>query len=81
MRTPLAILSLIIGADTAATASLTTDQSSRLQAAMDAQGCAGGNVNVGESGFEVEGAKCGGDRIYDLAFDHDYKLMRKEPRN
>ena len=83
MRKLLVVAALSVGATAPAlaTPSLTADQSTRLQAALDAQGCAGGNVNVGESGFEIVGAKCGGDRTYDLAFDHEYKLMRKDARN
>jgi hypothetical protein len=83
MRTLLIITALCLAsaAGARATPSLPQDQSTPLQAAMDAQGCAGGNINVGESGFEIIGAKCGGDRIYDLVFDHAYKLQRKDARN
>ncbi|MGE5511703.1 MAG: hypothetical protein ACM31O_10695 [Bacteroidota bacterium] len=59
---------------------LTADQSSRLQAALDAQGCAGGTVRIGTAEFAVSGARCGGDREYDLVFDREYKLLRKDPR-
>lgn len=64
-----------------ASPSLSADQSSRLLAALDAQGCAGGHVNVGESGFEIVGARCGGGRAYDLVFDHEYRLLRKNARD
>lgn len=83
MRTLLITIALcfVTVAQALAAPSLTADQSSRLQAALDAQGCAGGNISVRESGFEISGAKCGGDRTYDLAFDHEYKLLRKDARN
>jgi hypothetical protein len=83
MRKLMIITAFCLGSATGAwaTPSLTADQSSRLQAALDAQGCAGGNVNVGESGFEIVGAKCGGGRIYDLVFDHDYRMLKKDARN
>jgi hypothetical protein len=83
MRTLLATTALFcvgMAVEALATPSLTRDQSTRLQAAMDAQGCAGGNISVGESGFEIVRAECGG-RIYDLVFDHEYKLLKKDARN
>lgn len=77
----LAALGFALSPSTLAAQALSSDQSTRLQAALDAQGCSGGNIRVGESGFEVAGAKCGGDRIYDLVFDHEYKLVRKDARS
>jgi hypothetical protein len=75
------MLFVILATGAALAQSLTADQASRLQAALDAQGCAGGRINVGESGFEILDAKCGGGRAYDLVFDHEYKLLRKDARN
>lgn len=60
---------------------LSSDQSSRLQAAIDAQGCSGGSVVVGAAEFTINGARCGDERQYNLAFDREYKLLRKDPRN
>lgn len=60
---------------------LTSDQSSRLQAAIDAQGCKGGTILVGTAEFSINGAKCGDEREYNLVFDREYKLLRKDPRN
>ena len=83
MRKLILVTAFYIGSATGvlATPSLTSDQSTRLLAALDAQGCVGGNVNVGESGFEIVGARCGGGRTYDLVFDHDYKMLSKDARN
>lgn len=83
MRKLLVLMSIpacLVSAAVLASPSLTMDQSSHLMAALDAQGCSGGNINVGESGFEIVGADCGG-AVYDLVFDHEYRLMKKEARS
>jgi hypothetical protein len=74
------VAGLMLVATTAEAAELNADQSSRLQAALDAQGCKGGDVRVSSNLFEVRGARCGDERTYDFAFDHEYKLLRKDAR-
>ncbi len=82
MRTGLAIFALLgsVGAALASDA-LTRDQSSRLQAALDAQGCSGGVIRVSSGGYDIAGAKCGDQRLYDFTFDHEFKLLKKDARS
>jgi len=77
------VLSAVLAPVTAASAAdgLTPDQSSRLQAALDAQGCSGGVIRVSNAGYDIAGAKCGDQRTYDFAFDPEFKLLKKDPRS
>jgi hypothetical protein len=52
----------------------------KLQEAVTAQGCSGGKMEWDEDDrqFEVDDATCSNDgRKYDLKFDPEYKLIRK----
>jgi hypothetical protein len=84
MRARLLVLAVVLAAGVppalALHPDLSPDESSRLQAALDAQGCAGGNVVISPQQFAINGARCGR-RPYDLVFDRDYKLLRKEPKS
>jgi hypothetical protein len=57
------------------------DESSRLQAALDAQGYSGGPVHISNDGFVVSRARCGDEKHYDFAFDGDFNLLSKNLRN
>lgn len=51
----------------------------KLQAAVQAQSCSGGKMEFDEDDrqFEVDDAVCNGGRKYDLKFDAEFKLIRK----
>jgi hypothetical protein len=57
---------------------LTGDEQAKLTAALAAEGCSGGTMEVDDDVYEVDGAKCGDGREYDLKFDKAFKLIKKE---
>ena len=63
-----------------------TDQEKvKLEAALKSEGCAGGKMEFDDDvspthpagKFEVDDAMCG-DKRYDLAFDHQFKMIKKK---
>jgi hypothetical protein len=56
---------------------VTDDERAKLAAAMKAEGCAGGSMEYDDGHYEVEDAKCGDGREYDLRFDKSFKLIGK----
>ena len=60
---------------------VTNDERAKLEAAMKAQGCTGGEMEYDEDDrqFEVDDAVCADGRKYDLKFDTNFQLIRKDP--
>jgi hypothetical protein len=58
---------------------VTEDERARLVAAVQAEGCSGGMFEMDEDDqqFEVDDAACADGRKYDLKFDMQMKLKRK----
>jgi peptidase YpeB-like protein len=58
---------------------VTEDERARLVAAVQAEGCSGGKFEMDEDDqqFEVDDAACADGRKYDLKFDMQMKLKRK----
>ena len=57
---------------------VTQQESVQLVAALQAQGCTGGKMEFDDGKFEVDDAKCGDGRTYDLDFDASFKLLKKD---
>jgi len=55
---------------------LNADETTKLTAAVAAEGCSGGKMEFDHGRYEVEAAQCG-DRRYDLDFDASFKLISK----
>ncbi len=56
----------------------TTEQIAKIDAALKADGCEGGDIDVGKDGsFEVDDVKCK-DGQYDVKLDKDFKIMGKK---
>ena len=76
----LASTAILIAITVPAKADRPVTEPERLQAAVTAQGCSGGKMEWDEDDrqFEVDDATCNNDgRKYDLKFDPEYKLIRK----
>ena len=60
---------------------VTNDERAKLEAAMKTQGCTGGEMEYDEDDrqFEVDDAVCADGRKYDLKFDTNFQLIRKDP--
>lgn len=71
-------LVLLAGAASARDRLVTDDERARLAAALAAQGCAGGKMEFDDDGYEVDAAKCGDGRSYDLEFDKSFGLLSKK---
>jgi hypothetical protein len=68
-----------VGASCACRCPVTEDERARLVAAVQAEGCSGGKFEMDEDDqqFEVDDAACADGRKYDLKFDMQMKLKRK----
>jgi hypothetical protein len=79
MRSILLSLAFILSADSAAAdRSVTHDESERLHAALEEQGCSGGKMEFDDGKFEVDNARCADGKIYDLEFDSSFRLIKKK---
>ena len=60
---------------------VTNDERAKLEAALKAQGCTGGEMEYDEDDrqFEVDDAVCADGRKYDLKFDTNFQLKAKNP--
>jgi len=60
---------------------VTEDERAKLVAAVQAEGCNGGKFEMDEDDqqFEVDDAVCADGRKYDLKFDVQMRLKRKNP--
>ena len=81
MRALLVISALLLGATSAFAADrpVSADEKPKLEAAVKAQGCAGGKMefDLDDKKFEVDKAVCADGKKYDLNFDANYKLISK----
>lgn len=50
----------------------------KLTAAVTAQQCSGGKMEFDDGAFEVDDAKCADGKTYDLKFDAQFQLVKKE---
>ena len=57
---------------------VTEEERAKLVAAMAAEGCSGGEMEFDDGKFEVDDARCADGKEYDLDFDRDFKLIKKE---
>lgn len=73
-----AILVLTASAAFADDRPLTDQERARLTEAVTAQGCSGGKMKFDDGKFEVDGAKCADGKEYELEFDAEFKLIKKE---
>jgi hypothetical protein len=60
---------------------VTNDERAKLEAALKAQGCTGGEMEYDEDDrqFEVDDAVCADGRKYGLKFDTNFQMIRKDP--
>lgn len=57
---------------------VTEEERAKLVAALQAEGCTGGKMEFDDGKFEVDDARCADGKEYDLDFDRDFKLIKKE---
>jgi hypothetical protein len=57
---------------------VTDEERARLAPAIAAAGCSGGKLEFDEGKFEVDDATCGDGQTYDLEFDANFRLIKKE---
>ncbi len=57
---------------------VTDQERTQLVAAMQAQGCTGGEMEFDDGKFEVDDARCADGKQYDLDFDASFKLIKKD---
>jgi len=80
MRLVVSIAALTISALPAlADRQVTEDEHAKLVAAVQAEGCSGGKFEIDEDDqqFEVDDAACADGKKYDLKFDMQMRLKRK----
>lgn len=58
---------------------VTEQEREKVEEALKALGCSGGEVEFDDSKFEVDRAACVDARLYDFDFDRQYKLIRMKP--
>ena len=77
---PLAIGILLILVATAVPADrpVTEEERTKLLSAIAAEGCSGGKMEFDDGKYEVDDAKCSDGRTYDLKFDGEFRLIKKE---
>jgi hypothetical protein len=69
-------LAIMIPAQAART--LTDEERSKLAPAIAALGCSGGKLEFDDGKFEVDDATCSDGQTYDLQFDANFRLIKKE---
>jgi hypothetical protein len=79
----LAVASILLATTAPALAKdrpVTSGERSALTAAITAAGCSGGEMEfeIDENYFEVDNAKCSDGRRYELDFNVEYRLIKKE---
>jgi len=60
---------------------LTPEESERLNAALNQEGCSGGKMEFEDGKFEVDNAVCADGKTYDLDFDSSFRLIKKKPEH
>jgi Peptidase propeptide and YPEB domain len=76
---PLAALLTIVAAPAGADRPLTDQERAKLMAAIVAAGCSGGKLEFDDGKYEVDDARCGDGRTYDLKFNAEFQLIAKQP--
>jgi Peptidase propeptide and YPEB domain len=80
MRLIISMISLAVAVLPAlADRQVTEDERAKLSAAVQAEGCSGGKFELDEDDqqFEVDDAVCADGKKYDLKFDRQMRLKRK----
>jgi hypothetical protein len=54
------------------------EERAKLTSAIAAAGCSGGKLEFDHGKYEVDDAVCGDGQTYDLEFDADFRLIKKE---
>jgi Peptidase propeptide and YPEB domain len=57
---------------------VTEEERAKLLSAIATAGCTGGKLEFDDGQYEVDDARCSDGRRYDLKFDRDFRLIRKE---
>jgi hypothetical protein len=57
---------------------VTDEERAKLAPAIAAAGCSGGKLEFDEGKFEVDDATCIDGQTYDLEFDANFRLIKKE---
>jgi hypothetical protein len=57
---------------------VTDEERAKLALAIAAAGCSGGKLEFNDGKYEVDDAICGDGQTYDLKFDADFRLIKKE---
>jgi L-alanine-DL-glutamate epimerase-like enolase superfamily enzyme len=57
---------------------VTEQEQAKLAEALKAQGCSAGKMKVDDGKFEVDDAMCADGKKYELVFDSDFRLIKKE---
>jgi len=57
---------------------LTDEERAKLVAAISAAGCSGGKLEFDDGKYEVDDATCSDGQTYDLEFDANFRLIKKE---
>jgi hypothetical protein len=80
MRRVLTAIAFAALATTAASADrpVTDAERAKLVAALQAEGCTGGEMELGDGKFEVDDARCADGKKYDFDFDASFKVTKKE---
>jgi peptidase YpeB-like protein len=76
---PLAAFLILASMPAGAGRPVTEEERTKLMAAIVAAGCSGGKLEFDDGRYEVDDARCSDGRIYDLKFDGQFQLIRKEP--
>lgn len=81
MRKLLAVLFACLGAAAPALADrpVTDEERAKIEDALKALGCSGGELSFDDHKFEVDRAACVDTRLYDFDFDPRFKLIRMKP--
>jgi hypothetical protein len=75
---PCALVLVLAAAPVLADRPVTEEERAKIAAAMQAQGCSGGNMEYDDGKYEVEDARCADGKIYDLEFDFSFNLTKKK---
>lgn len=57
---------------------VTDEERTKLTPAIAAAGCSGGKLEFDDGQYEVDDATCDDGKTYDLKFDSDFRLIKKE---
>jgi len=74
----IAAVLLAAGAAMADDRPLTDQEKASLTQAVTAQGCSGSKMKFDDGKFEVDDATCADGKKYELVFDQEFKLIKKE---